>query len=280
MVDTKNNESDIAMIMSHRYDHGYDYWTTPDKRLIKGAPFTTLGCILYLLELDVSPTEPILKESSTLVFSSWQEDGRFRLYPTGAIYPCQSALGMQALCHLGYVDDARIQKTMQYFLDMQSADGGWRCEKYYFGRGPETQYSNPHPTLIVLDAFRFSRYLNQEKALDQAVEFLLAHWESRKPLGPCHYGIGKLFMQIEYPFRNYNLFQYVYILSFYNYAKKDKRFLEALAMLESKMVDGQIIVERVVPKLATLNFCKKGKPSFLATKRYHKILDNLTQKDE
>lgn len=82
-------------------------------------------------------------------------------------------------------------------------------------------------------------------------------------------------MQVEYPFRNYNLFEYVYVLSFYNYAKNDHRFLEDLETLKSKMVDGQIVVERVVPKLAKLNFCKKGAPSELATKRYNEIMTNI-----
>lgn len=58
-------------------------------------------------------------------------------------------------------------------------------------------------------------------------------------------------------------------------ARKDKRFLEAFKMLESKTVDGQIFVERVVPKLAGLSFCKKGEASALATMRYQEILRNL-----
>ena len=82
-------------------------------------------------------------------------------------------------------------------------------------------------------------------------------------------------MQVEYPFRNYNLFVYVYVLSFYNRAKKDKRFLEAFNILKSKLIDGQIVVERVVPKLAGLSFCKKGEPSELASKRYREIVENL-----
>jgi len=137
------------------------------------------------------------------------------------------------------------------------------------------EYIFSFPTLIALDLFRFTDYLNKESALDRAVDFLLDHWTIRKPIGPCHYGIGSLFMQVEYPFRTYNLFVYVYVLSFCNQAKNDKRFLEALESLESKLVDGQIVVERVVPKLAGLSFCKKGRPSELATKRYHEILRNL-----
>lgn len=51
--------------------------------------------------------------------------------------------------------------------------------------------------------------------------------------------------------------------------------MEALEALKFKMVDGQIVVERVVPKLADFSFCKKGIQSALATMRYHEIIKNL-----
>lgn len=267
--------SDIEMILAHRYDNGADLWTTPDKRLIKGAPFSTLESIMYLLELGMETTEPILKEAAELIFNTWQEDGRFKVYPSGAIFPCHTIHATDTLCHMGYASDERLHKTFQHLLDIQQKDGGWRCNKFFFGRGPETEFSNPFPTLLALDAFRFTDYLNREASLDRAVDFLLDHWITRKPLGPCHYGIGTLFMQVEYPFRNYNLFVYLYVLSYYNRAKNDKRFLEALEILKSKLVDGKILVERVVPKLAGLSFCHKGKTSPLATKRYQEILRNL-----
>lgn len=266
---------DVDAILSHRYDNGGDLWATADKRLLKGAPFSTLECVLYLLELGMEPDEPVLRDAAELIFSVWQQDGRFRIYPAGGIYPCQTALAAQVLCHLGYGDDERLKTTFRHLLDIQYQDGGWRCNKFSFGRGPETEYSNPHPTLTVLDAFRFSGSAGKEKALDRAVEFLLDHWTVRKPIGPCHYGIGTLFMQVEYPFRNYNLFEYVYVLSFYDRAKEDSRFLEALRVLQSKTKDGQIVVERVVPKLAGLNFCKKGEPTGPGTKRYQEILANV-----
>ena len=275
MAVEKQYASDVEVILSHRHDNGADLWTTPDKRLIKGAPFSTLESVMYLLELGMEPTGPLLKETAALIFGAWQEDGRFKLYPQGPVYPCQTIHAANVLCHMGYVSDFRLQKTFTHLFDIQYTDGGWRCNKFSFGRGPETEYSNPFPTLNALNAFRFTDYLNKKPALDKAVDFLLEHWTIRKPIGPCHYGIGTLFMQVEYPFRNYNLFIYVYVLSFYNRAKEDKRFLEALETLESKMVDGQIVVERVVPKLAGLSFCKKGKTSELATIRYHEILRNL-----
>lgn len=268
--------SDIEEILSHRYDQGGALWTTPDKRIIKGAPFSTLECMQYLVELGMEPEEPILREAAGLFFDAWQDDGRFKVYPKNQVFPCQTIHAADGLCKLGYARDERLQITLRHLLDSQYKDGGWRCNKFFFGRGPETEYSNPHPTLLALNAFRHTDYLNRESALDSAVKFLLWHWTIKKPIGPCHYGIGSLFMQVEYPFRNYNLFLYVYVLSFYKRARQDERFLEALNSLESKLENGQIVVERVVPKLAKLNFCKKGEPSELATRRYEEIIHNLS----
>jgi hypothetical protein len=275
MMVKKQYLSDVEAILSHRYDNGYDYWTTHDKRLLKGSPFSAYNSALMLLELGVEPSDSVLKEVSELFFSTWEEDGRFKLYPTGGILPCHVTNAAYLLCNMGYVSDDRIKKTFWHLLETQYADGGWRCNKFSFGRGSETEYSNPMPTLTALNAFHFSDYLNKEPKLDKAVDFLLEHWTIRKPIGPCHYGMGTLFMQVEYPFNNYNLFMYVYVLSFYNRAKEDKRFLEAFKALHSKLNDEKIVVERVVPKLAKLSFCEKNKPSELATKRYHEILANI-----
>lgn len=275
MAIEKQYQSDIEAILAKRYDNGWDFWTTPDKRLSKGGPFSTLESALLLLELGMEPSDPLLNDVADLIFSTWREDGRFKLYPKGAIYPCQTIHAANVLCHLGYATDSRLQKTFRHLFDIQYSDGGWRCNKFSFGRGPETEFSNPFPTLTALNAFRFTSFLNKERLLDKAVEFLLEHWTIRQPLGPCHYGIGTLFMRTEYPFGNYNLFIYVYVLSFYNKAKEDGRFHEALSTLQSKLVDGRIIVERVNRKLSGFAFCKKGEPSELGTKRYNEILKNL-----
>jgi hypothetical protein len=82
-------------------------------------------------------------------------------------------------------------------------------------------------------------------------------------------------MQVAYPFSTYNLFFYIYVLSYYEKAKRDARFLEALATLQAKLRDGKIVVERPNPRLASLAFCKKGEPSILATARYRELLENI-----
>ena len=267
--------ADIAAILARQGDNGGALWATADRRLLKGAPFSTLECVDYLLELGLSPADPPLPAAAQLILGAWRPAGRFRVYPQGAIYPCQTIWAALTLCRLGYAGDERLQATFRQLLADRWADGGWRCNKFSYGRGPETEASNPHPTLLALDLFRYAPGSAQENALDNAVEFLLAHWVTRKPLGPCHYGIGSLFMQVEYPFRNYNLFYYVYVLSFYEKARRDDRFMQAFEALRAKTRRGQMVVERVVPKLAKLEFCKKGEPSELATRRYREILQNL-----
>jgi len=274
MALTNRFESDIEAIIAKRYDNGADLWTTADKRICKGFPFSTLESVLMLTELELAST-PIMDNAAELILSLWRNDGRFQIAPKGAIYPCHTAGVARVLCRLGYTNDSRLKKTFDQLLETQHDDGGWRCNTYKFGRGPETAFSNPGTTLAALDAFRFTHFLNKDERLDRAVESLLNHWETRKPLGPCHYGIGALFMKVEYPFFRYNLFFYVYVLSFYERARADNRFLDALNVLKSKTVNGKIVVENPNRKLANFSFCKKGEPSDLATKRYHEILDNL-----
>ena len=102
--------SDVETILSHRHDNGADFWATIDHKLLKGAPYTTLESILYLLELGVSPDDEVMKNAAGLIFSNWKEDGRVKTSPTGGIYPCQTALAVNTLCHMGYSNDDRIKK--------------------------------------------------------------------------------------------------------------------------------------------------------------------------
>ena len=135
--------------------------------------------------------------------------------------------------------------------------------------------SNPGVTLAVLDAFRFTHPLNTNARLDVAAGSLLKHWETRVPTGPCSFGIGSRFCKTEYPFLRYNIFFYVYVLSFYEIAKRDGRFQAALSQLVTKQVDGKIRVENPNRRLANFSFCRRGEPSDLASRRLREIQRNV-----
>lgn len=46
MIIAQSTAADVAVILSQRHDQGADWWTTPDRKLLKGAPFTTLESAL------------------------------------------------------------------------------------------------------------------------------------------------------------------------------------------------------------------------------------------
>ena len=278
MAVTDDLAADVAAVLARRSGNGADDWATPDRGLIKGGPFSTLGAARLLVELGVDPADPMLAATIDLIWSAWRADGRFRLAPSGAIYPCQTAHAACTLAHLGQADDPRLASTFQHLLDTQFADGGWRCNKFSYGHGPETDSSNPGPTLIALEAFRFTAMANNSPALDGAVDFLLSHWVSRAPLGPCHYGIGSLFLQVSYPLADYHLFSWVQVLSYYERARVDHRYAEALAALEAQLVDGQVVPGRVSRAFAGLQFCRNGEPSRLATLRYSELKARLSSR--
>ena len=268
-------EDDLRELLKTRYDNGADYWATQDGRISVGAPFSTLEALLLLYELEVPASHEALKGAAELVLNACREDGRVRVAPKGAIFPCHTARAAAALAKNGYAQDSRTISMLHHLLHNRHTDGGWRCNKFFFGHGPETEHSNPGTTLFALDAFRCAG-MQERPELNDAVETLLTHWTVRVPTGPCHYGIGTLFMQVEYPFLRYNLFYYTYVLSFYPKARQDARFLEALAALQQKLdSEGRLIVERPNKKLAKLQICTKGQPSEAATKRYGEILANM-----
>ena len=266
---------DLEAVLAKRRANGADFWATPDGRWGTGSPFSTFDCVLILTELGVPRSDPVLKGAADVLLSAWQEDGRFRPAPKATTYPCHTANAARALCRLGRARDRRLKRTFEHLFQQQHDDGGWRCNTTKLGRSKVTDASNPGVTLNVLDAFRFTRHANADERLDRAVKTLLSHWKTRKPLGPCAFGIGTLFGQVEYPFLRYNLFSYVYVLSFYEAARGRPEFRQALKSLQTRVSEQGLVVENPNRRLAKLAFCRRGEPSRAATKRYREILKNV-----
>lgn len=279
IVRTKREEDrhDRDILLAHRRDNGGVLWSSADGRWGVGNPFSTLDCGLMLHELGVANSDPLMTGIADLIFACQAEDGRFRPGPHLASQPCHTASAARLLCRLGHARDRRLSLTFEHLLATGAPDGGWRCSVLKFGAGPDTDLSNPGVTLGVLDAMRFRRALLTDAAVERAVDTLLAHWRLKRPLGPCRFGIGSRFMRPEYPFLRYNLFNYVFVLSFYPRARESAAFAEALAALEATLLDGETVIGYTKPGLKMLEFCREGMPSPRATRRYREIRRNLAQ---
>ncbi len=270
-------DRDVEHILDRRFDNGADFWAGPAGKVYVGNPFSTIAALSMLHELDVQSDHEAVAGGLELILAAGRDDGRIRLGPKSPMYPCYTAEAARVLCRFGLTGHATVRRAVDYFIDNVHEDGGWRCSFSKMGKGPETAFSNPGATLLVLDVMRhFDRFRGGDDVADNAVQTLLRHWTDRQPRGPCHWGIGTLFMQTEFPFLRYNLFFYVYVLSFYPVARDDPRFSEALAALAEKVdPDGGMVVERPHRALKDLEFCEKGRPSASASRRYAEIRENV-----
>jgi len=277
MSNEADRNADIETILDRRHHKGGDFWASPDGKVYVGNPFSTIGSLNMLHELGVGAEHEAVAGGLELILAAGREDGRIKLGPTSPLYPCYTAEAARILCRFGLTGHEQTTRTMEYLLGDVHESGGWRCNFKRFGTGPETRVANPGATLYALDVLRFFPELRSgHPVVEGAVDFLLDHWETREPLGPCHWGIGTTFLQVEFPFLKYNLFYWVYVLSFFARAQTDGRFLDALGLLEDGL-DGEerVVVERPHRNLSRLNLCAKGEPSEAATRRYREIALNL-----
>jgi hypothetical protein len=269
--------NDFQSILEKVHANGGNYWSRDDGNIYSPIGYSTLDTLFVIGETGLSTIEnKVINEAVEFVLTYQVQDGAFKYTDNGSKHPCIAARIIAGLGRLGVKDDDRVEKSYQYFLRIQCNDGGWRCNTVKMGRSPLFDASNPGTTLYVLDAFRFRNNTIQEKEqLDKGVDFILQHWDVKIPVGPCQFGIGTRFMQIEYPFMRYNLFYYVYILSFYERAHNDRRFLEAYNCLASKVIDGKIKVEAPNKAWQHFGFAGKGKVSEPATTRWMEIQQNM-----
>lgn len=266
--------TEIKDILSLTEINGGKFWARSDGDIHSPNGFSTIDVLNTLGEIGFKSNDSkVVLEAINFIFNYFDEKGCFQYSSKSSKLPCITARILIAFGKLGYINDSRVEKCYQYFLETQQDDGGWRCATVKLGKSPETDASNPGTTLYVLDAFRYRDNSKKDIAqLEKAVLFLLKHWETRAPLGPCEFGIGSRFFLIEYPFLRYNLFYYVYVLSKYKIAKNDKSFKEARAKLIEKSKNNKIYPESPHKAWGKYSFAQKNNYSEKATKRFLEII--------
>jgi hypothetical protein len=266
----------IQAIFNRQNDNGGPYWSRADGDIHAPSGSSTIDTLSVLGEIGLSfNNNDVIAKAVDFIFTYQTPEGNFKYSLKSSKLPCLTARIIGALKRLG-VKDLRINKGYQWLLETQWNDGGWRCGTVKLGKSPLTDASNPGTTLYVLDAFRFRNNTNQEiDKLNQGVDFLLQHWEVRQPIGPCNFGIGSRFLQIEYPFLRYNIFYYVYVLSFYKIAINDNRFKDAYKSLASKIKNEKLIPESPHKSWQEFDFAKKGQISKYGTQRWIEIKNNI-----
>lgn len=269
------NQADIQAIINRQNDNGGPYWSRADGNIYAPYGLATIDTLTVLGEMDVKVNDhPLIAEAVEYILTYQTGNGSFRYAPKSSKLPCLTARIIAALGHLG-VKDTRLENSYNWLLNTQCIDGGWRCGTIKMGKSPITDASNPGTTLYVLDAFRFrENCIHDMDQLNQGVDFLLQHWDVRQPIGPCLFGIGSQFLKIEYPFLRYNIFYYIYVLSFYKKALTDDRFREAYTCIFEKTKNGTIAPENPHRAWQQFSFAKKDQVSVPASFRWKEIESN------
>jgi hypothetical protein len=269
-------KEEIDKIISNDKINGYHYWARYDGNIHAPAGYSTIDVLYALGDIGIEYREyDIIKKAIEFIFIYYDGKGQFRYSEKSSKLPCITARILAALGKLEYREDKRIYECYNYLLNTQEEDGGWRCSTVKKGKSISTDASNPGTTLYVLDAFRYRDNNKQEvEQLNRAITFLLNHWDTRTPLGPCEFGIGSTFMKIEYPFIRYNIFYYVYILSKYKKSINDRRYIEAKEILKKKTINGNLVIENPHKSWREYSFSKKNEISEIANKKYCEIINS------
>ena len=82
--------ADVEAVLARRQNNGADYWASADGRLGVGDPFSTLTSLVILHELKVARTHEAIRGALQLTLGAWRDDGRYRLAPSGTLYPCRT----------------------------------------------------------------------------------------------------------------------------------------------------------------------------------------------
>jgi len=266
-----NNE--IDEITQRINSNGGMLWSRSDGNIYSPIGFSSIEVLNVFGDMGLRyNTHQTTKSLCDFIVTRFDnKSGLFSYSASSSKLPCVSAKILSSLFKVEYPHQEIFSIAANKLVTSQANDGGWRCSTVKIGKAPETDASNPGTTLYVLDFLRnFPEIVDIVE--EQSVNFLLNHWETKKPLGPCEFGIGSTFLKTEYPLIRYNILYYVFTLSHFDRAKNDSRFRNAVSVLLDKKEDGHLRIE---------NPHKKWKPILFPDDRsFSEYSDNLVKEIE
>lgn len=237
-------------------------------------PFHKLS---FLADLGLNVSDPPVKKIVDKVMKHQSKQGPFQL-PTNvpvhfggsgrdewAWALCDAPVIVTALIRLGMGKDARVQTAIQY-LDGLVRENGWHCvvspELGKF-RGPGRKDDPcPYATLVVLQMLAHVPEMREGRSAKIGVETLLRLWENSREEHPYMFFMGTDFRKLKAPLFWYDILHVLEALSYFQWARKDKRFKQMVSVVESKAdADGRFTPESVWTAWKDWDFSQKKVPS-------------------
>jgi hypothetical protein len=184
-----------------------------------------------------------------------------------------------ALIRLGYKDDIRVKKALNWLVSVQNQDGGWLCP--YWSAHINDTHGCFDGTICPLEAFseipKEHQSIEMKKAIENGAEFLLMHHLYQADHHK-YKTINSSWLKFTFPpFYRYNILRGLDVLTKLGYTK-DKRLDDAIKILVKKQQkDGKWILENTPSGRMQANIETKGKPSKWITLIALRVLKRLNK---
>jgi hypothetical protein len=231
----------------------------------------------FIADLGLNVNDPPVKKIVNKVMEHQSEQGPFQLptnvpahfggsgEDTWAWALCDAPVLISSLIQMGLKGDPRVQTAIKH-LDGLVRDNGWPCavspELGKF-RGPgKKEDPCPYATLVMLQTLARVPELREGKSAKIGMETLLSLWEESREKHPYMFFMGTDFRKLKAPLFWYDILHVLDVLSQFQSARKDKRFKEVLAVVESRAdADGRYTPESIWTAWKDWDFGQKKTPS-------------------
>ena len=193
-------------------------------------------------------------------------------------YSCLTGNMAAALIRIGYANDPRVRKALEWLVEIQNKDGGWLCP--YWRAHVEDTHGCFYGTICPMEAFSEAPRKNltqeMEQAIERGAEFLLMH----RLFKADHHDykvIKQSWLKLGFPwFYGYNTLRGLDVLTKLGYVK-DERLNDAVEiLLQKRQGNGTWILESAPIGRMQTNIEARGKPSKWITLIALKILKRLS----
>ena len=263
----------IPKIMAKQHNNGY--WESPTQ--FYSAKYKgTVWQLIILAELGADDTNQRIKNACEFVLQNSQdpESGGFSTRGTSAggdhdkVIPCLTGNMVFSLIRLGYLNDRRVQKGINWITTYQRFDDGiekrptgWPYDRWQNCWGKHTCHMGVVKALKALaeiPANKRSPVVNQ--TIEKGAEYLLTHHIYKKSHDLTQVSKPK-WLQLGFPWMaNTDVLEILDILTRLGY--KDDRMQEAVNLVKSKQdAEGKWILESTYNGRFQTNIEQKGRQS-------------------
>ena len=193
-------------------------------------------------------------------------------------YSCLTGNMAAALIRIGYANDSRVRKALEWLVKIQNKDGGWLCP--YWKAHIKDKHGCFYGTICPLEAFSEVKKENltqeMKETIENGAEFLLMH----RLFKADHHGykvINQSWLKLSFPwFYGYSILRGLDVLTKLGYVK-DKRLEDAVEiLLQKRKSDGSWIMEGAPIGRMQTNIEAKDKPSKWITLIALRVLRRLS----